>query len=164
MEQGRTRWLAAVIPRRNGKGVTQMSTTTVGTQIYHRDWETGRSLVSSHGWSLPSDAWGGQSRFFGQHGYRVVAHDRRGYKHATPASLHNNMNAHADDLAAIIGTLELRDPLCEQIESKEEQPSAFLKDRHVIWMRWFENEIEARYEAIHTRSARLIFPLFHRSG
>ena len=57
-----------------------MATITVkdGTQIYYKDWGTGQPIVFSHGWPLTADDWDGQMLFFGQQGYRVIAHDRRG--------------------------------------------------------------------------------------
>jgi pimeloyl-ACP methyl ester carboxylesterase len=52
-------------------------TTTDETQIYYKDCGTGQPVVFSHGWPLSSDAWDGQLLFLAQHGYRVIAHDRR---------------------------------------------------------------------------------------
>src|SRR6267142_2785950 len=62
-----------------------MSTITMkdGTQIYYKDWGTGQPIVFSHGWPLSADDWEAQMLFFGQHGYRVIAHDRRGHGHST---------------------------------------------------------------------------------
>ena len=54
-------------------------TTKDGTQIFYKDWGTGQPIVFSHGWPLTADDWDGQMLFFGQHGYRVIAHDRRGH-------------------------------------------------------------------------------------
>src|ERR1700731_2895935 len=54
-------------------------TTKDGTQIYYKDWGKGQPVVFSHGWPLSADDWDGQMLFFGQHGYRVIAHDRRGH-------------------------------------------------------------------------------------
>jgi non-heme chloroperoxidase len=83
-------------------------TTTDGTQIYYKDWGTGQPVVFSHGWPLSSDAWDGQLLFLAQHGYRVIAHDRRGHGRSSQASSHNDMNGYADDLAAIIDALDLK--------------------------------------------------------
>jgi hypothetical protein len=121
--------------------------TTDVTQIYYQDSGTGPRVVLSHGWPLSSDAWDRQSLFYAQHGYDAVAHDRRGHGHSSPASFHNNMNGYPDDLPAIMDIPDLRDAFDEQVESKEELVSAFLKDRPAIWIRWFESEIEARFEA-----------------
>ena len=54
-------------------------TTKDGTQIFYKDWGTGQPIVFSHGWPLSADDWDGQMLFFGQRGYRVIAHDRRGH-------------------------------------------------------------------------------------
>ena len=59
-------------------------TTKDGTQIYYKDWGNGQPIVFSHGWPLTADDWDGQMLFFGQHGYRVIAHDRRGHGRSTP--------------------------------------------------------------------------------
>jgi len=88
-----------------------MSTITVkdGTTIYYKDWGKGPAITFSHGWPLNSDAWDGQLLFFVQNGFRVVAHDRRGHGRSSQASSGNDMNGYADDLAAVIETLDLKD-------------------------------------------------------
>jgi non-heme chloroperoxidase len=88
-----------------------MSTITVkdGTTIYYKDWGKGPVVTFSHGWPLSADAWDGQMLFLAQHGYRVVAHDRRGHGRSTQASAGNDMDGYADDLAAVIEALDLRD-------------------------------------------------------
>jgi non-heme chloroperoxidase len=84
-------------------------TTTDGTQIYYKDWGTGQPVVFSHGWPLSSDTWDGQMLFLARHGYRAIAHDRRGHGRSSQTSLHNDMNGYADDLAAVMDALDLRD-------------------------------------------------------
>jgi len=84
-------------------------TTKDGTQIYYKDWGKGPVVTFSHGWPLSSDAWDGQMLFLVQKGFRVVAHDRRGHGRSSQASSGNDMNGYADDLAAVIETLDLRD-------------------------------------------------------
>jgi len=84
-------------------------TTKDGTQIYYKDWGKGPVVTFSHGWPLSSDAWDGQMLFLAQHGFRVVAHDRRGHGRSSQASSGNDMNGYADDLAAVIETLDLTD-------------------------------------------------------
>ena len=86
-----------------------MSTITVkdGTTIYYKDWGTGPVVTFSHGWPLNSDAWDGQMFFLAQNGFRVVAHDRRGHGRSSQASSGNDMNGYADDLAAVLETLDL---------------------------------------------------------
>jgi non-heme chloroperoxidase len=84
-------------------------TTTDGTTIYYKDWGTGPVVTFSHGWPLNADAWDGQMLFLVQNGFRVVAHDRRGHGRSSQASSGNDMNGYADDLAAVIEALDLRD-------------------------------------------------------
>jgi len=86
-----------------------MITTKDGTQIYYKDWGEGPVVTFSHGWPLNSDAWDGQMLFLAQHGFRVVAHDRLGHGRASPASSGNDLNGDADDLAAVIEALDLKE-------------------------------------------------------
>jgi non-heme chloroperoxidase len=83
--------------------------TNDGAEIYYRDWGNGQPIVFSHGWPLSSDAWSGQMLFFAQHGYRVIAHDRRGHGRSSQTPDHNNMNSYADDLAAVMDQLDVND-------------------------------------------------------
>ena len=87
-----------------------MGTITVkdGTTIYYKDWGKGPVVTFSHGWPLNSDAWDGQMLFLVQHGYRCVAVDRRGHGRSSQPSTANNMDGYADDLAAVIETLDLK--------------------------------------------------------
>ena len=84
-------------------------TTKDGTEIYYKDWGKGPVVTFSHGWPLNSDAWDGQMLFLAQNGFRVVAHDRRGHGRSSQASSGNDMNGYADDLAAVIEALDLKD-------------------------------------------------------
>jgi len=84
-------------------------TTKDGTQIYYKDWGKGPVVIFSHGWPLNSDAWGGQMLFLVQHGYRCVAVDRRGHGRSSQPSTGNNMDGYADDLAAVIDALDLKE-------------------------------------------------------
>ncbi|WP_433920741.1 alpha/beta hydrolase [Streptomyces canus] len=84
-------------------------TASDGAQIYYKDWGTGRPVVLSHGWPLNSDSWEAQQLFLATHGYRVIAHDRRGHGRSTQSWNGNEMNTYADDLATLIDALDLRD-------------------------------------------------------
>src|SRR5207245_7273333 len=84
-------------------------TTKDGRQIYYKDWGKGPVVTVSHGWPLNSDAWDGQLLFLAQNGFRVVAHDRRGHGRSSQAWSGNDMNGYADDLAAVIEALDLKD-------------------------------------------------------
>jgi non-heme chloroperoxidase len=79
-----------------------------GTPLYYKDWGRGPVVTFSHGWPLNADAWDGQMLFLVQHGFRVIAHDRRGHGRSGQASTGNDMNGYADDLAEVIETLDLR--------------------------------------------------------
>ena len=80
-----------------------------GVELYFKDWGTGSALVFCHGWPLSSDAWDAQMLFFLSKGYRVIAHDRRSHGRSTQVAVNNNMNAYADDLAALLDHLQLQD-------------------------------------------------------
>ena len=85
--------------------------TTDGTQIFYKDWGTGQPIVFSHGWPLSADDWDNQMLFFLQHGYRVIAHDRRGHGRSTQTGDGHNMDHYADDLAALTAHLDLHDAI-----------------------------------------------------
>ena len=80
-----------------------------GTTIYYKDWGKGPVVTLSHGWPLSSDAWDGQLLVLAQNGFRVVAHDRRGHGRSSQAWSGNDMNGYADDLAAVIEALDLKE-------------------------------------------------------
>ena len=77
-------------------------TTNDGTEIYYKDWGTGQPVVFSHGWPLSADAWDDQMLFLAAHGYRCIAHDRRGHGRSSQPWDGNDMDTYADDLAALI--------------------------------------------------------------
>ena len=85
--------------------------TTDGVDIFYKDWGTGQPIVFSHGWPLSSDDWDTQMLFFLQHGYRVVAHDRRGHGRSTQVSDGHDMDHYADDLLAVVEHLDLHDAI-----------------------------------------------------
>ena len=77
--------------------------------LYYKDWGSGQPVVFSHGWPLNADAWDDQMMFLVSHGYRTIAHDRRGHGRSSQPSGGNDMDTYADDLAALIAMLDLRD-------------------------------------------------------
>ena len=83
-------------------------TTQDGTQIYYKDWGTGQPVVFSHGWPLTGDAWEAQMLFLASHGYRCIAHDRRGHGRSGQPWHGNEMDTYADDLAELFLALDLK--------------------------------------------------------
>jgi non-heme chloroperoxidase len=79
-----------------------------GAEIFYKDWGAGPPVVLSHGWPLNSDSWEAQMLFLAEHGYRCIAHDRRGHGRSTQTWDGNDMDTYADDLAAVIEALDLR--------------------------------------------------------
>ena len=86
-------------------------TTKDGTQIYCKDWGTGKPVVFSHGWPLSADAWEDQMIFLAQRGYRCIAHDRRGHGRSSQPWEGNDMDTYAEDLAELVETLDLKDAI-----------------------------------------------------
>src|ERR1041384_1792590 len=90
-----------------------MSTIKVkdGTEIFYKDWGFGQPIVFSHGWPLTADDWDEQMLFFEQRGYRVIARDRRGDGRSSQAWEGNEMNTYADDLAALLDSLDVKNAI-----------------------------------------------------
>ena len=86
-------------------------TTRDGTEIFYKDWGTGQPIVFSHGWPLTADDWDGQMLYFGNLGYRVIAHDRRGHGRSSQTWDGNDMDTYADDLAELFEKLDLKDTI-----------------------------------------------------
>jgi non-heme chloroperoxidase len=82
-----------------------------GTEIYYKDWGTGQPIVFSHGWPLSSDDWDAQMLFFLNHGYRVIAHDRRGHGRSSQTGDGHDMDHYADDLAAVTAHLDVKNAI-----------------------------------------------------
>ena len=85
-------------------------TTNDGTEIFYKDWGSGQPIVFSHGWPLSADDWDTQMLFF-LHGYRVIAHDRRGHGRSTQTADGHDMDHYADDLAALTSHLDLKNAI-----------------------------------------------------
>jgi non-heme chloroperoxidase len=92
-----------------------MATHTVktrdGVDIFYKDWGHGQPIVFSHGWPLSSDDWDAQMMFFLNHGFRVVAHDRRGHGRSSQVASGHDMDHYADDLLAVVEHLDLSDAI-----------------------------------------------------
>jgi non-heme chloroperoxidase len=99
---------ANISPTPANRGTTM---TTDGTEIFYKDWGSGQPIVFSHGWPLSADDWDAQMLFFLQHGYRVIAHDRRGHGRSTQTAGGHDMDHYADDLAALTKHLNLKNAI-----------------------------------------------------
>jgi len=86
-------------------------TTRDGTELYYKDWGAGQPVVFSHGWPLSSDAFEDQMYFLASHGYRCIAHDRRGHGRSSQPWTGNDMDTYADDLAELVKALDLKDAI-----------------------------------------------------
>src|SRR5262245_44512451 len=86
-------------------------TTRDGTPIFFKAWGTGQPVVFSHGWPLNSDAWEDQMMFLASSGFRCIAHDRRGHGRSSQPWTGNDMDTYADDLAALVQALDLKDAI-----------------------------------------------------
>jgi non-heme chloroperoxidase len=104
--------LAHEFPQIN-KGAHLMATITTkdGIEIYYKDWGSGQPIVFSHGWPLSADDWDNQMMFFLAHGYRVIAHDRRGHGRSSQTGDGHDMDHYADDLAALTAHLNLKNAI-----------------------------------------------------
>ena len=86
-------------------------TTKDGVEIFYKDWGTGQPIVFSHGWPLSADDWDNQMLFFLDHGYRVIAHDRRGHGRSSQTADGHDLDHYADDLAALTAHLDLKNAI-----------------------------------------------------
>src|SRR5262245_46868803 len=85
-------------------------TTTDGTQIFYKDWgpSDAQPIVFHHGWPLTADDWDAHMMFFLGHGYRVIAHDRRGHGRSTQTDTGNDMDTYVEDVKQLAAHLDLR--------------------------------------------------------
>jgi non-heme chloroperoxidase len=106
------RTVSSTARNENPKG-NQMSTikTKDGVDIFYKDWGKGQAIVFSHGWPLSADDWDTQMMFFLNHGYRVIAHDRRGHGRSSQVADGHDMNHYADDLGALTAHLDLKNAI-----------------------------------------------------
>lgn len=88
--------------------ITALQENKESVQIYYKDWGSGQPIVFSHGWPLSADAWEDQMLFLASHGYRCIAHDRRGNGRSSQTWGGNDMDTFADDLAKLINALDLK--------------------------------------------------------
>src|SRR5437764_12325850 len=95
--------------QRKGEPVMSTMTTKDGVEIFYKDWGEGQPIVFSHGWPLSADDWDTQMQFFLKHGYRVIAHDRRGHGRSSQTDGGHDMDHYADDLAALTVPLDLNE-------------------------------------------------------
>jgi non-heme chloroperoxidase len=86
-------------------------TTKDGTEIYYKEWGSGQPLFFHHGWPLSADDWDVQMMFFLTHGYRVIAHDRRGHGRSTQTDKGHDMDTYAADVAELVAKLDLKDAI-----------------------------------------------------
>jgi non-heme chloroperoxidase len=103
----------ATRPTSSTRGNANMNsiTTSEGNRIFYKDWGTGQPIVFHHGWPLSGDDWDAQMLYFLQHGYRVIAHDRRGHGRSSQVSGGHDMDHYAADVAALVEHLDLRNAI-----------------------------------------------------
>src|SRR3954447_23637961 len=100
------------VQRNNPKELSMaIFTTTDGTEIFYKDWGTGQPLFFHHGWPLSADDWDSQMMFFLEHGFRVIAHDRRGHGRSTQTFLGHDMDTYAADVAELVEALDLNNSI-----------------------------------------------------
>lgn len=86
-------------------------TTADGAEIFYKDWGSGQPVLFSHGWPLNGDAWDVEMKLVADHGFRAIAHDRRGHGRSSQTWTGNDMDTYADDLAELIESLDLKNAI-----------------------------------------------------
>jgi non-heme chloroperoxidase len=101
---------ALALPGNQGESLMATITTKDGTTIFYKDWgpKNAQPIMFHHGWPLSADDWDNQMMFFLSHGYRVIAHDRRGHGRSTQTDSGNEMDTYAADVAALVSALDLK--------------------------------------------------------
>jgi non-heme chloroperoxidase len=101
---------ALALPGNQGESLMATITTKDGTIIFYKDWgpKNAQPIMFHHGWPLSADDWDNQMMFFLSHGYRVIAHDRRGHGRSTQTDSGNEMDTYAADVAALVSALDLK--------------------------------------------------------
>ena len=84
-----------------------------GTDIFYKDWgpKDAQPIVFHHGWPLSADDWDAQMLFFLSHGYRVIAHDRRGHGRSTQTDIGNDMDTYVADVMELADHLDLKNAI-----------------------------------------------------
>jgi non-heme chloroperoxidase len=97
-----------ITPRRKSMSILKVKD---GTELYYNDWGTGQPIVFSHGWPLCADAFEDQMNFLVNHGFRCIAHDRRGHGRSGQPWNGNDLDTYADDLAELTAALDLKNAI-----------------------------------------------------
>lgn len=96
-------------PARRDHGRRAQITAPDGTRLFHRDWGDGKPMVFLIGWTLTSESWAYQAAELSDQGLRCISYDRRGHGRSDDPGRGYDLDTLADDLAAVIETLDLRD-------------------------------------------------------
>ena len=101
-----------------------------GTDIFYKDWGTGQPIVFSHGWPLSADAFEDQMFFLTSHGYRCVAHDRRGHDRSSQPWDGNELDTYAENLAELVAALDLKAAIQSALDGRRRGHPLHRSARH----------------------------------